>query len=144
MMRFLIAALSGGLFGAGLFLSGMTNPAKVQGFLDLSRAWDPTLVFVMGGALLPMAIAWRLAYGRTALTGAEIMQPQNAQLDQKLVIGSLCFGVGWGLVGLCPGPAIASLSFQGVSGAIFFIAMIVGMVLHPKLAMQLDQKAANA
>lgn len=144
MIRIVIAALSGGLFGAGLFLSGMTNPAKVQGFLDLSFAWDPTLIFVMGGALVPMALAWRLAANRTPLAGGHFPNPPSAKFDQKLVIGSVLFGIGWGLVGLCPGPAIASLSYQGISGAIFLLAMICGMQLSPLVAIQLDRSTSKA
>ncbi len=144
MIRFVIAALSGGLFGAGLFLSGMTNPGKVQGFLDLSAAWDPTLIFVMGGALVPMALAWRLTPNRAPLVGGTFPAPSAAHLDRKLITGSVLFGVGWGLVGLCPGPAIASLSYQGASGAIFLLAMICGMQLSPMVAIQLDRATAKA
>ncbi len=144
MIRFVIAALSGGLFGAGLFLSGMTNPGKVQGFLDLSAAWDPTLIFVMGGALVPMALAWRLTPNRAPLVGGTFPAPSVAHLDRKLITGSVLFGIGWGLVGLCPGPAIASLSYQGASGAIFLLAMICGMQLSPMVAIQLDRATAKA
>ena len=144
MTRLIVAALSGGLFGAGLFLSGMTNPAKVQGFLDLSPAWDPTLMFVMGGALIPMAIAWRMTAGRVPLLGGQFPAPPRTEFDRKLILGSVLFGIGWGLVGLCPGPAIASLSYQGVSGALFFIAMLCGMQLSPHVSIQLDRSTANA
>lgn len=144
MIRVLVNAASGSLFGAGLFLSGMTNPAKVQGFLDLSPAWDPTLAFVMASALLPMIVAWRWTRQRSPLTGGAFPPPPATQIDRKLVIGSVLFGVGWGLVGLCPGPAIASLSYQGTSGAIFVLAMLCGMELAPRLAMQLDRTAAKA
>lgn len=144
MSRLWIAALSGSLFGGGLFLSGMTNPEKVQGFLDLSHAWDPTLVFVMVGALLPMTVAWRLTQGRTPLSGGTFPAPPRPELDRKLILGSVLFGVGWGLVGLCPGPAIASLSYQGASGVWFFLAMMCGMILSPYLSIQLDRSAAKA
>lgn len=144
MIRFVISALAGGLFGAGLFLSGMTNPAKVQGFLDLSAAWDPTLMFVMGGALLPMAIAWRLIGGRAPLAGGTFPAAPKHEFDRRLVLGSVLFGIGWGLVGLCPGPAIASLSYQGTSGVIFMLAMLCGMILAPKVSIRLDRRLANA
>jgi len=112
-MRILLALLSGGLFGAGLHISGMTDTGKVQGFLDLFGAWDPTLAFVMGGAIVPMAIAWRMVPGRSPLAGGTFASPQEHGLDNKLILGSVLFGVGWGLIGLCPGPAIASLSYGG-------------------------------
>ncbi len=144
MTRFLIAALSGGLFGTGLFFSGMTNPAKVQGFLDLSPSWDPTLVFVMVGALIPMAVAWRLTSNRTPLVGGQFPAPATTEFDRKLVMGSVFFGLGWGLVGLCPGPSIASLSYQGFGGVLFFITMILGMQLSQPIAMQLDRRSVNA
>jgi uncharacterized membrane protein YedE/YeeE len=101
-MRILLALLSGGLFGAGLHISGMTDTGKVQGFLDLFGAWDPTLAFVMGGAIVPMAIAWRMVPGRSPLAGGTFASPQEHGLDNKLILGSVLFGVGWGLIGLCP------------------------------------------
>lgn len=143
-MRLLIAALSGGLFGAGLHLSGMTDTAKVQGFLDLFGAWDPTLAFVMGGALLPMAVAWRLAVGRAPLAGGAFPAASDAGITARLAIGSVLFGIGWGLVGLCPGPAIASLSYGGISGAIFMLAMLAGMLGAPRVGTLLDSRAATA
>lgn len=131
-MRALFAALAGGIFGAGLLLSGMTDTTKVQGWLDVFGAWDPTLAFVLGGAILPMSIAWRVAARRqTALLGTPLPEAANQTLDRDLIIGSLIFGAGWALAGLCPGPAIASLSFGGWGGAVFLSAMLAGMFAAP-------------
>jgi uncharacterized protein len=129
-MRHLFAALSGGLFGLGLMVSGMTDTTKVQGWLDLFGDWDPTLAFVLGGAILPMAIAWAILTPRgTSLLGQTLPAPPSHDIDRPLVWGAVLFGMGWALVGLCPGPAMASLSYGGVSGIIFFVALIVGMLL---------------
>ncbi|WP_420586531.1 DUF6691 family protein [Ruegeria sp.] len=142
-MRALISLVAGSLFGAGLLISGMTDTTKVQGWLDVFGRWDPTLAFVMGGAILPMLIAWRLSRGRHPLTGGQFPEPASGAADRRLVIGSTLFGVGWGLVGLCPGPALASISYGGVGGAAFLIAMLAGMAAAPPLGAQLDT-AANA
>jgi len=131
-MRAFFAFLSGGLFGAGLFVSGMTDTTKVQGWLDIFGAWDPTLAFVLGGAILPMLMAWRMAERRgTAVLGSPIPARPAPILDARLLGGSALFGMGWGLVGLCPGPAMASISYGGPEGMVFLAAMIVGMIgLH--------------
>ena len=143
-MRILLALLSGGLFGAGLHISGMTDTGKVQGFLDLFGAWNPTLAFVMGGAIVPMAIARRMVPGRSPLAGGTFACPKEHGLDNKLILGSVLFGVGWGLIGLCPGPAIASLSYGGWRGAVFFIAMLVGMLMAPFMVRRVDEMNARA
>lgn len=141
-MRNVFAFLAGGLFGAGLFISGMTDTRKVQGWLDIFGDWDPTLAFVMGGAILPMTIAWRVAAKRRfALTGDAMPPPPEPRLGRNLVVGSVLFGMGWGLVGLCPGPAVASLSYGGTSGLVFLGAMLVGMALMPGLRGWLDRAA---
>ena len=142
-MRSLISLLAGSLFGAGLLISGMTDTTKVQGWLDVFGNWDPTLAFVMGGAILPMLVAWRLTIRRVPLTGGSFPVPSAPELDRRLVIGSTMFGMGWGLVGLCPGPAIASLTYGGLGGFVFLAAMIGGMLAAPGLRAQLD-RAANA
>ncbi|MBO9456275.1 hypothetical protein J7376_12945 [Paracoccus sp. R12_1] len=130
MMRLVIAALAGALFGTGLLVSGMTDPAKVQGWLDVFGTWDPTLGFVLTGAILPMLVAWRVAARRrTALTGTELPPPPPQKIDGRLIAGAALFGLGWGLSGLCPGPAMASLGFGGVPFLIFFAAMVAGMLL---------------
>ncbi len=136
-MRLLIAAFAGGLFGLGLLVAGMTDTSRVQGFLDLFGAWDPTLIFVFVGALPPMFIAWRMSRGRaTAALGSPLPAPTNVTIDRKLLLGSIMFGAGWGLVGLCPGPALASLTFGGTAGIVFAAAMIVGMVVARMSAAQ--------
>jgi len=136
-MRILIAALTGGLFGAGLLISGMTDTTRVQGFLDILVAWDPTLAFVLGGAIAPMAIAWRIAARqRRALLG-DLPEPPAQKIDGALLGGSLLFGAGWGLAGFCPGPAMASLSFGGTGGAVFMAAMLAAMAATPALRTRL-------
>jgi len=128
-MRAVISLLSGALFGLGLLVSGMTDTAKVQGFLDLFGAWDPTLAFVMGGAILPMAVAWVVAgRRRLSLTGEPLPARPAAIINARLLGGAALFGAGWALVGLCPGPAIASLSFGGWPGLVFFASMVLGMI----------------
>lgn len=141
-MRLFIALISGSLFGAGLLLSGMTDTTKVQGWLDVFGAWDPTLAFVMGGAILPMLLAWRLTTRGAPLTGGSFPDLPRPELDHRLITGSVLFGMGWGLAGLCPGPAMASLTFGGAGGLIFLLSMIAGMSLAPKLGSQLDRLAA--
>ena len=135
MMRLLFAVISGGLFGAGLLVSGMVDTARVQGWLDIFGAWDPTLAFVMGGAIIPMAIAWRIAARRsTAVLGGAMPPPSVPEFDRGLILGSVMFGAGWGLVGLCPGPALASALFNGTGGLVFLAAMIGAMVATPALS----------
>jgi uncharacterized membrane protein YedE/YeeE len=132
MLRNIYAFVAGGFFGAGLFISGMTDTAKVQGWLDVFGAWDPTLAFVMGGAMIPMFIAWRLRARRsTPVLGGTFPPAAPQRIDSKLVVGSLMFGAGWGLAGLCPGPSVASLSYGGVGHWVFFAAMIAGMAVAP-------------
>lgn len=140
MMRNLIALIAGALFGAGLHVSGMTDTTKVRGFLDLFGAWDPTLVFVMGGAIVPMAVAWALTRSRTPIVGGSFPARPDPKLDRRLIVGAVLFGIGWGLVGLCPGPAIASLSYGGMPGLIFLAAMILGMALAPRASSLLDTR----
>ncbi len=133
-MRLVIAFLAGGLFGAGLLISGMTDTRKVQGWLDIFGDWDPTLAFVLGGAILPMALAWRIANTRTAsLLQSPLPAPPEPVIDRNLVLGSGLFGAGWGLSGLCPGPAMASLSFGGWQGLTFFLAMVAAMMITPRV-----------
>lgn len=129
-----VALLSGTVFGFGLALSGMLNPSRVQGFLDLFGAWDPSLAFVLGGAVM------------VAFIGVQIMRrlarpafddtfhvPDNRRIDSPLVIGSALFGLGWGIGGFCPGPAIASLSIGLPETFLFVAAMLVGMTLHDRV-----------
>lgn len=126
-----LALLAGVLFGAGLAFSGMADPQRVRGFLDLFGSWDPTLAFVMGGALIPMAIAWRFQSGMTKpFAAAQFSLPTRRDLDPRLVGGSALFGIGWGIAGLCPGPALADLAIAPLPAAIFVAAMLMGMFLH--------------
>lgn len=130
MIRYLIALISGALFGAGLALSGMMDPARVRGFLDLFGAWDPTLAFVMVGALFVMAIGWAVQRRMARpIVAREFHLPRTWHIDARLVIGSALFGAGWGIAGLCPGPAIASLGNDIVPAAIFVAAMLTGMLI---------------
>jgi uncharacterized protein len=129
-MSALAALLAGLLFGLGLIVSGMANPAKVLAFLDISGNWDPSLAFVMAGALLAGAIAFCYAGKRQrTLLGGTLSLPTSRDVDRRLVLGSLAFGIGWGLAGYCPGPAIASLATGGSKPWLFFIAMLAGMAL---------------
>jgi uncharacterized membrane protein YedE/YeeE len=130
-MAMLTAFLAGLLFGSGLILSGMSNPAKVLAFLDISGRWDPSLAFVMIGAILVAAIAFRVggARARTVFGGA-IHMPGAAHVDARLVLGSVIFGVGWGLVGYCPGPALTSLGVGGWPTLLFVASMIAGMTVY--------------
>jgi uncharacterized membrane protein YedE/YeeE len=129
-MSNLVSLLVGLLFGVGLILSGMADPAKVLGFLDLAGAWDPSLALVMGGAIAVGLPAFALARGRSrSWLGAEMSLPTVREIDRRLVIGSLLFGVGWGVAGFCPGPALVALG-MGESKALWFVAaMVAGMAL---------------
>lgn len=142
-MRAFVSFAVGSLFGLGLLISGMTDTTKVQGWLDVFGDWDPTLAFVMGGAIIPMAIAWRYTIGRKPVLAASFPKPPEPKLGRNLVMGSTFFGMGWGLSGLCPGPAIASLSFGGWGGMVFVAAMLAGMAIAPNLRARLDQTAVS-
>ena len=129
--QIVIALFVGALFGAGLAVSGMADPQRVRGFLDLFGAWDPTLAFVMGGAIIPMAIAWRVQNRMARPVAAALFAlPTRRDLDPSLIGGAALFGIGWGVAGLCPGPAIADLAIAPVPAGIFVVAMLGGMILH--------------
>ncbi len=130
-----ISALIAGLvFGLGLIVSGMANPAKVLGFLDLAGSWDPSLAFVMGGAIGVGMVGFFLARRRTrSLLGAPMQLPASTELSKRLIFGSLAFGVGWGLAGFCPGPAIVSAAAGYGKAWIFVAAMVIGMMLFTLL-----------
>ncbi|CAB3889406.1 hypothetical protein LMG3410_03735 [Achromobacter aegrifaciens] len=130
----LIAFGSGLVFGLGLIISGMANPAKVLGFLDLAGAWDPSLAFVMGGAVLVTAAGFALLRRRRAsLSGEPLRWPTATRVDVRLAVGSMAFGAGWGLAGFCPGPALVAAS-AGVSEALIFVAaMVAGMAIFSVL-----------
>lgn len=127
-----VSAFAVGLvFGLGLILSGMTDPSKVIGFLDLTGAWDPSLAFVMGGAILVGFIAFRFARKRAvSFLGGAMHIPAARHLDRTLIFGSLTFGVGWGLAGYCPGPALVALGAGQDKAVVFVIAMLAGMALY--------------
>jgi uncharacterized membrane protein YedE/YeeE len=117
------------LFGLGLMLSGMTDPGKVIGFLDLFGTWDPSLALVMGGAIMVGFFAFTVAKKRTSsFLGGALRLPTNTDMDKKLVIGSLLFGAGWGLAGFCPGPALVSMADGQPKALVFVVAMLVGML----------------
>jgi uncharacterized membrane protein YedE/YeeE len=131
MSGFLPALFAGTLLGAGLALSDMINPARVLAFLDIAGAWDPTLVFVMAGAVAAAAIGYAASRRMNRpFFGARFYIPENRVLERRLVLGSALFGIGWGLVGICPGPAVASLVFGLWQPWLFFCAMLAGMLLH--------------
>jgi uncharacterized membrane protein YedE/YeeE len=129
--RMLSEGAVGLLFGCGLLLSGLANPAKVLAFLDLAGPWDPSLALVMGGAIAVGLLAFSLAKKRrTSLLGEPMRLPQRSDIDRPLVLGSLGFGVGWGLAGFCPGPALVALGSGAPKAALFVLAMLVGMGLY--------------
>lgn len=133
-MSSLIAVVSGLLFGIGLLASGMTDPAKVKGFLDLFGLWDPSLALVMGGAIAVGLIGFTLAGRRTtSWSGEPIDLPKSTAVDWRLVLGGILFGVGWGIAGYCPGPGIVAASAGSLAGGLFVVAMLAGMTIHDRL-----------
>lgn len=130
-MLALSAFAAGLLFGLGLIVSHMADPSKVLGFLDLAGRWDPSLAFVMGGAVAIGAVAFAIARRRsTTLLGAPMSWPSAARLDRPLIVGSALFGIGWGLAGFCPGPALVTASSGEPKAWLFVLAMLAGMALH--------------
>lgn len=129
MKQILVALFAGALFGAGLAFSGMADPARVQGFLDLFGNWDPTLAFVMGGAIIPMAFAWIIQRRLDKpFADAHFSLPGTTLIDRKLIIGAVLFGAGWGISGLCPGPGIADLAINPLPALAFVGALLAGMI----------------
>ena len=127
-MSLIVSFFLGLLFGVGLLLSGMTRPDKVKGFLDLAGTWDPSLALVMVGAILVALIPFRLGAQRgKAWLGGEIPSPEALPIDRVLIVGSLVFGVGWGLGGYCPGPALVSLGAGVPAAVLFVLAMVLGI-----------------
>lgn len=127
-MQSIAAFITGLVFGLGLLWSGMANPAKVQAFLDVAGRWDPSLAFVMVGAIAVAAVGFAIARGRaTALLGGPIRVPKTRDIDSRLVIGSAVFGIGWGLAGICPGPSLVLLGAGVPQGLAFVAAMLAGM-----------------
>ncbi|WP_338241371.1 DUF6691 family protein [Aurantiacibacter hainanensis] len=130
-MRAIASLIAGGVFGAGLTIGGMTDPARVRGFLDLFGDWDPTLAFVMGAALVVMFIAWRIVPGMARpILDDDFHVPTKSELTPQLIGGAVLFGVGWGIAGLCPGPGVAALAIKPAGAAIFVVAMLAGMAVH--------------
>lgn len=126
-MVILVSLLSGLVFGLGLIVSGMVNPAKVQGFLDVGK-WDPSLAMVMVGAIAVGLVAFAVARRRTAsFIGAEMKLPTERPIDLRLLLGSTLFGIGWGIAGFCPGPGIVALGIAGFKPAVFVLSMLAGM-----------------
>ncbi|MEK1850978.1 MAG: YeeE/YedE family protein [Phyllobacterium sp.] len=140
-----VALVSGSVFGLGLSLSGMLNPQRVQGFLDVFGAWDPSLAFVLGGAVAVAALGVRIM----RISSHPAFEPSyhistKKRIDAPLILGSAIFGVGWGLGGLCPGPAVALLSMGLIKPTAFVISMVVGMQVHDRLLRaQTDTATAN-
>lgn len=129
--RLVPPVLSGALFGGGLAIGGMTDPQRVRGFLDLFGRWDPTLAFVMAGAVIVMALAWRVRERMTKPVFApQFSLPGRGEIDMRLIGGSALFGIGWGLAGLCPGPAVANLALAPAQVFPFLAAMFAGMAAH--------------
>lgn len=127
------AFFSGLIFGLGLILAGMANPAKVLGFLDIAGLWDPSLAFVMCGAISVGLIAFFIAKKRTSsFLGLPIGLPSSTIIDKRLVLGSLAFGIGWGLAGICPGPSLVLLGTGELKGLIFVASMILGFLIFEK------------
>jgi uncharacterized membrane protein YedE/YeeE len=123
-----ISLLAGLVFGIGLIISGMADPAKVLAFLDLAGAWDPSLAFVMAGAVAIGTVAFTVARKRTlSFLGLQMKLPTANQIDRRLVIGGLLFGIGWGIAGFCPGPALVALGMGQTKAVVFFVAMLAGM-----------------
>lgn len=133
-MHRLTEFLVGLIFGLGLILSGMTDPAKVLGFLDLFGNWDPSLAFVMGGAIAVGLFAFAIAKKRTqSFLGGAMHLPKATQIDKPLVVGALVFGAGWGLAGFCPGPALVTMASGELKALVFVAAMLAGMGIHALL-----------
>ena len=143
-MRLVSTYLIGLLFGLGIVISGMANPAKVLNFFDVAGTWDPSLIFVMGGALITTFIGYRFVLRRKAPLLAERFQiPTSMQIDTRLIGGSGLFGIGWGIAGFCPGGALPALG-TGRAEVITFVAALVAGILATRLVMRLAQQASTA
>ena len=144
-MSILTALLAGLVFGLGHIISGMANPAKVLGFLDLAGAWDPSLALVMAGAIGAGFIPFLLARNRTrSLIGLQMMLPTAKGIDRRLVMGSSVFGIGWGIAGFCPGPGLVAIGMGEPKALLFVAAMLVGMGLFELLEQRQDSAATRA
>lgn len=133
-MILISAFMSGLIFGIGLILSGMTDPAKVIGFLDVTGSWNPSLAFVMIGAIAVAYFAFHIATRQSkTILGEQIVLPAKKEIDARLIVGSITFGIGWGLAGYCPGPAIASIATNASEPILFSAAMLAGMAIYEVL-----------
>lgn len=129
----IISVLSGTIFGFGLALSGMLSPSKVVGFLDITGNWDPSLAFVMGGGVVVTVVSFHFILKRPhPLFGEKFHLPTASNIDRRLIIGAGLFGLGWGIGGLCPGPAISSLAYASPQVAVFVVAMVAGILIAKK------------
>lgn len=137
--------LAGLVFGLGLIVSGMSDPAKVLGFLEIAGAWDPSLAFVMAGAIAVSAFAFAVARKRTvSLLGADMKLPASRNIDRRLVFGSVLFGIGWSVAGFCPGPALVALGMGELKALVFVAAMLVGMGIFEFLERRMRATALRA
>ncbi len=128
MLMLIISLFCGLIFGLGLLISGMANPQKVLGFLDITGLWDPSLILVMAGAILAALLPFQWAKNQSrSLLGQTMQLPDKTQIDRPLILGSLLFGIGWGLAGICPGPAIVLLGLKQINAIYFVLAMLAGM-----------------
>jgi uncharacterized membrane protein YedE/YeeE len=144
-MNILFSFIAGLVFGIGLLVAGMANPAKVLGFLDLTGNWDPSLAFVMGGAIAVGTVAFAFARRRArSLLGLAMQLPTARQIDRRLVGGNLLFGIGWGLAGICPGPALVLLGAGYTKGLVFVLAMLAGMAVFELLQRRAAARPAAA
>lgn len=133
-MKNILAFIFGGIFSVGLLLSGMANPQKVLGFLDVFGDWDPSLAFVMAGAIMVAFIPFQLAKRKPVTLFNEVIElPQNNQLNKKLISGAFIFGMGWGIAGICPAPSLTLIGLGYYDALYFIIAMLVGMLIHRKV-----------
>lgn len=143
-MRIVISLLSGMIFGLGLTISQMVNPAIVRGFLDIRGTWNPSLIFVLGSAVSISLIAWRLRnYLAAPISGGSFPMDASTRVDYRLLLGAMIFGIGWGLVGICPGPAIVGISIGSKQIFIFVLAMVAGMFIYRHINWLIKSKFLN-
>ncbi len=144
-MHTVFSLIAGLVFGFGLIIAGMGNPSKVLAFLDISGNWDPSLALVMGGAIPVSAIAfWFVNRRETSLFGHLIELPNTRNIDRKLIVGALLFGIGWGLVGICPGPSLVLLGSGSLKALIFVVAMLTGMMFFELLDNKSEKRSSNS
>ena len=135
MLKYISSAIAGGVFGFGIAISGMANPAKVLNFFDIFGTWDPSLVFVMGGAMMTALIGYRLVFGvqKRPLFEVSFSLPSAKQIDRRLILGSIMFGIGWGIAGFCPGGAIPTFGLGHSESYIFIASLVVGILVARRI-----------